>query len=75
MKHLKYFERYQRMQNLIIQERTGNASEFAKKIGLSRRMLFNYLEELRDAGLVIEYCRRRNTYYMPANNHDINYNN
>jgi predicted DNA-binding transcriptional regulator YafY len=63
MKHAKYLERYQRMQNLICAENTGDTEEFAAKIGLSRRMLFNYLEDLRDMGLEIEYCRKRKTYF------------
>jgi predicted DNA-binding transcriptional regulator YafY len=40
-------------------EKTGNTEEFANKIGLSRRMLFNYLDDLRDMGLEIEYCRKK----------------
>ena len=63
MKHLKYIDRYERMQNLIFSEKTGSAVEFATRIGLSRRMLFNYLDDLRDMGLIIEYCRKRKTYY------------
>lgn len=63
MKHLKYLERYQKMRTLIIHERTGTSEEFAEKIGISRRMLFNYLDDLRDMGLEMAYCRRRNTYY------------
>lgn len=60
------------MQKLIENEITGNAIEFAAKIGLSRRMLFNYLDDLRDSGMVIEFSRRRNTYYLSSNNKDIN---
>jgi predicted DNA-binding transcriptional regulator YafY len=63
MKHEKYLERYHRMQDLIFVENAGSSEEFATKIGLSRRMLFNYLDDLRDMGLVIEYCRKRKTYY------------
>lgn len=71
MKHLKYLERYQRMQKLIIDEKTGTSVEFASRIGISRRMLFNYLDDLRDMGLEIEYCRKRNTYYSQSNNNTI----
>jgi predicted DNA-binding transcriptional regulator YafY len=60
---LKYVERYQRMQNLICAGNTGNSEEFAAKVGLSRRMLFNYLDDLRHMGLEIEYCRKRKTYF------------
>jgi predicted DNA-binding transcriptional regulator YafY len=71
MKHLKYIERYERMQNLICAEKTGNAEEFAAKIGLSRRMLFNYLDDLRDMGLIIDYCRKRKTYYCLSQKVDL----
>lgn len=63
MKHLKYLERYKKMQRLILNEKTGTSDEFALKIGMSRRMLFNYLDDLRDLGLEIAYCRKRKTYY------------
>ncbi len=51
------------MQKLIYNEKTGTSDEFALKIGLSRRMLFNFLDDLRDMGLEIAYCRKRKTYY------------
>jgi predicted DNA-binding transcriptional regulator YafY len=63
MKHKKYLERYRRIQDLIYAEKTGSADEFAYRIGISRRMLFNYLDDLKDMGLEIEYCRKRKTYY------------
>ena len=71
MKHMKYIERYQRIQNLIFNEKTGNSEEFASKIGMSRRMLFNYLDDLRDMGLEIEFCRKRRTYYALSNKIEI----
>ena len=43
---------------------TGNADEFSKKIGVSRRTLFNYFETLKMDGLEIKYCRIRKTYYF-----------
>jgi len=71
MKHSKYIIRYQKMQKLILDQKTGNAIEFASRIGLSRRMLFNYLDDLRDMGMEIDYCRKRKTYYALSNNIDI----
>jgi biotin operon repressor len=71
MKHTKYLARYQRIQNLIFAEKTGSSEEFATKIGLSRRMLFNYLEDLKDMGLEIEYCRKRKTYYCLSHKIDL----
>jgi biotin operon repressor len=71
MKHEKYLERYHRTQDLIFDENTGSTEEFAAKIGLSRRMLFNYLEDLKDMGLEIEYCRKRKTYYCLSQKIDL----
>ena len=71
MKHLKYLRRYQKMHKLIMNERTGSAAEFAFKLGISRRMLFEYLDDMRDMGMEIRYSRRRRTYYTDTENFDI----
>ena len=52
-------------------ERTGSAAEFAFKLGISRRMLFEYLDDMRDMGMEIRYSRRRRTYYTVTENLDI----
>jgi predicted DNA-binding transcriptional regulator YafY len=51
------------MDQLIRQKRTGNSFEFAEKIGISRRQLYNWLNELKSFGLDIAYDRERETYY------------
>lgn len=71
MKHLKYLRRYQKMQKLILNERTGSAEEFAFRLGLSRRMLFEYLDDMRDMGMDIRYSRRRRTYYTRSDGFDL----
>jgi biotin operon repressor len=63
MKYSAYYHRYCKIQKLIFSENTGNTDEFAEKLGVSRRSLFYYLEELRDLGLQFEYCKKRKTYY------------
>ena len=42
---------------------TGNAECLSKKIGISRKQLYNYLEELTDIGISIKYCRKHKNFY------------
>lgn len=51
------------MDQFIRQERTGNAPYFAKRLEISVRQLYNLIDELKDFGLPVEYCRIRQTYY------------
>ena len=71
MKHLKYIDRYDRIIKQIHLEKTGNAEDFSAKIGISRRMLFEYLADLRCNGYAILYCRKRKTYYFSPENKKI----
>lgn len=59
----KYLSRYHYLHELIKKESTGTALQFSQKLGISRRMLFEYLSDLREKGAPIEFCRRRMTYY------------
>jgi predicted DNA-binding transcriptional regulator YafY len=63
MSGLKYISRLERIDQLIRQERTGNAPAFANRLEISVRQLYNLIEELKDLGLPIEYCRTRQTFY------------
>lgn len=71
MKYLKYIDRYDRIKKLIHLENTGNAEDFSEKIGISRRMLFEYLADLRYNGEDILYCRKRKTFYFSPENENI----
>jgi len=59
----KYVNRLKRIDQLIQQQRTGNAKALAQKLGMCERQVYNILEELRDFGIPVEYCRVRQTYY------------
>jgi predicted DNA-binding transcriptional regulator YafY len=48
--------------NLIRQECTGTADEFAKKLGVSERTLQNHLQQLRLIGINIVYNHTKRTY-------------
>ena len=56
-------DRMKYIHRLIHKERTGNPEQFASKLQLSKRQLFNILEEMRILGLDIRYNKTRNTYY------------
>ena len=55
-------ERIKRIHDLIRFKRTGKPEQFARKIGLSRRALFNELKELKALGAPISYCNYRESY-------------
>lgn len=63
MKTFPFFELLERIDQLIRQERTGDSFEFSGRLGLSRRQLYYYLDEMKDMGLPISYNRRGKTFY------------
>lgn len=63
MSILKYLERARRMDDLIRRKATGNAEEFAKKLGISRSVLMDHLRDLRDLGAPIQYDETSHCYY------------
>lgn len=63
--------RIQILHSLIMQEKTGTPQELASFIHLSKRQLYNILDELKDLGADIKYCRIRKTFYY-NNNFQIN---
>ncbi|MDO5665838.1 MAG: hypothetical protein Q4G63_11365 [Bacteroidia bacterium] len=60
-------DRINYIDSLIRAKRTGSPDVFSRKLRLSKRQLFNILEELRIEGLDIQYCRYRETYYYRGN--------
>ena len=57
-----YHEKMQRIDDLISRGATGTPQELADKMGLSKRMVFVYLQAMRDSGLFIRYCRFSKSY-------------
>ncbi|NLD50060.1 MAG: HTH domain-containing protein [Clostridiaceae bacterium] len=53
----KHINRLQQINQLIRQKRTGNAEELAEKLKISRRQVYNWIEELKSYGLDIAYNR------------------
>ena len=58
----KYLNRLQHIDQLIRQKRTGNAEELASKLRISRRQVYNWIDELKGFGLEIEYCRELRSF-------------
>lgn len=63
MQFPKFVERIDRIEDLIRKEATGTPQQLAAKIGISRRMLYNYLDYLKnEKGITIAYDRVGRTY-------------
>lgn len=60
---IKYIERLQRIDKLIVMKATGTPEEFAEKLGIKRSTLFQSLQEMRDMGVDIRYSCSRQSYY------------
>ena len=59
----KYFDLMERMDQMIRFENTGDASEFSERLGISRRQLYYYVDELKDLGLPLSYNRNSKTFF------------
>lgn len=55
-------ERFQLLNKLIKQQRTGSPEELAKRLKISRRQLYAYLDFIRDLGLEVKYSRKVNSF-------------
>lgn len=60
---MKLSQRYQRIHDLIKRKATGNAKEFAKKMGISEATLYNCLKFIKDQGVRLSYDDHRQTYF------------
>ena len=58
----KFIDRLEQIDQLIRQRRTGNAEEFARKLNISRRHVYNWLDDLKLHGLEIEYNRELRSF-------------
>ena len=56
-------ERIRYIHRLIRTESTGCPDRLAGRVHLSRRQLYNILEEIKDMGADIKYSRSRETFY------------
>jgi biotin operon repressor len=64
MAYENYQDKIENLQHYIRLEHTGSAETLAKKLGVSRRILFKYLKMLRLTGKGIRYSKLLKTYYF-----------
>ncbi|MFD2244972.1 HTH domain-containing protein [Pontibacter ruber] len=67
MNFRKYIERIKYLDELIRKEKTGTPEELASRLGISRAQLYNIIDEMKAEGLVINYTRKRGTFYYTSN--------
>ncbi|WP_214073899.1 HTH domain-containing protein [Mucilaginibacter sp. dw_454] len=58
-----YFNRLGHLNQLIRKKSTGSPTELAKKMNVSERTTFEYLDILKSLGADIKYSRTRQSYY------------
>lgn len=56
--------------DLIRQRATGSPAELAKKLGISERMVYKYIEDLKaEFNAPVKYSRSERTYYYEGEGH------
>lgn len=61
MKH--YLNLLLQLDQFIRLKGTGSPSEFARKLGISERSLYEYLKVLKDLGAPVKWSRQDKSYY------------
>jgi predicted DNA-binding transcriptional regulator YafY len=56
-------ERNKRLDALIRKRETGSPDELARHMGVSEGTIYRWIQELKDFGLPVKYCRKRKTYW------------
>jgi len=63
----KYIERLKLIHYYIEKGQTGNGEEFAKKIGISRSVLMEHIQELREVfNAPIDFSRKERTFFYKS---------
>ena len=65
MQYEKYLSRIGYLRELVIKERTGTPKELAKKLGISERMIYRYLQMLNEEH-PISYSRQKKSYVFSS---------
>lgn len=58
MEFIRQIERLQLLNKLVREKRTGSPQEFAERLGVSRAKLYLMLDELKDEGVEIRFCKK-----------------
>lgn len=52
-----------RLHHLVRRKGTGNAEELSQRLQVCQRTIYQLLDDLRELGASIEYCRKRRSYF------------
>jgi transcriptional antiterminator len=64
---IERLERIKQMHRLISDKTTGTPETFAKKVGLSRRQMYNQLDFFKSYNAPIKYSKVSQTFYYEGN--------
>ncbi len=67
MKFTEQLNRFLRLDQLIRLKATGTPRELAKKIGVSKSVLYDYINEMKDQEAPIVYDKSRNSFCYSEN--------
>ena len=59
----KYMERIKFTDSLILKKATGSPKDLATRLGISRSVLFELINEMKGEGFPIAYSKMLNSYY------------
>ena len=59
----QYLNLLQQLDQFIRRKKTGSPPEFAQKMGISERSLYEYLKVLKELGAPIRFSRQEHSYY------------
>lgn len=59
----RYLSLLLQIDQFIRQKGTGSPPEFARKMGISERSLYEYLKVLKDLGAPVKWSRQDKSYY------------
>lgn len=65
MQFEKYVNRIQYLHELIEKQGTGDPTELATRLGISKRMLYYYLDEIKEKR-EIAFCRKKKSYMFKS---------
>ncbi len=63
MKFLENLKLVERIHHLIRRSATGQPSNLARRLGISERTLYRFIEEMRAMDFPIEYCSHWGSYF------------
>lgn len=63
------FDRLEHLDNLIRLKATGDPKTLAKKLNISLRAVYDYINKLKALGAPINYNRHKSTYYYDEQGH------